>query len=257
MRPDPHTDTVRCVRQLLPTPLDDVDPYLAHVAAERPTPTDRPWVMVNMVASTDGATAVDGVSGGLGGVADKAVFSAIRSLADVVVAAAGTTRAESYGPPRMSAERRADRAARGQAPVPRLAVVSRSLDLDPTATMFTEVQQPTIVFTGRDPDPERLASLADVATVVECAGESVSAEEIAGHLHGIGARTVLVEGGPSLNGVFAGAGMIDEFDLTTSAALVGGPSPRLVRGAPEQVQPMRLAHLWEADGVLLARYVRA
>ena len=50
------------VRQLLPEPAD-IDPAAAHAIAARPTPTSRPWVLVNMVASVDGATAIDGVSG--------------------------------------------------------------------------------------------------------------------------------------------------------------------------------------------------
>ena len=84
-----------------------------------------------MVASVDGATAIDGVSGGLGGPADKQVFSAIRGVADVILAGAGTVRAERYGPPRTPPSIQAARRARGQAAKPRLAVVSRSLDLDP------------------------------------------------------------------------------------------------------------------------------
>ena len=44
-----------------------------------------------------------GVSGGLGGPGDKAVFSALRGVADVVLVAAGTVRAEHYGPPRTTA----------------------------------------------------------------------------------------------------------------------------------------------------------
>jgi riboflavin biosynthesis pyrimidine reductase len=51
-----------------------------------------------MVASIDGATAVAGVSGGLGGAADRRLFSVLRSLADTVLLAAGTLRAENYGP---------------------------------------------------------------------------------------------------------------------------------------------------------------
>ena len=36
-----------------------------------PPPPDRPWVVLNMIASVDGATAVAGRSGGLGGPADR------------------------------------------------------------------------------------------------------------------------------------------------------------------------------------------
>jgi riboflavin biosynthesis pyrimidine reductase len=53
----------------------------------------RPTVRLSMIASIDGATAVAGVSGGLGGPADQALFAVLRGQADVVLVAAGTVRA--------------------------------------------------------------------------------------------------------------------------------------------------------------------
>lgn len=245
------------VRQLLPDAESTVDVVAAHAAAARPAPDGRPWVLLNMVTSADGATAVDGRSGDLGGEADRVVFSAIRAIADVIVAAAGTVRADGYGPPRTPPARRDERVGRGQTAYPRLAVVSRSLDLDPDAPLFTEAPERTVVFTGSDADPGRVAALEAVADVVVGAGPSVRPTDVVDHLQALGARTVLVEGGPSLNGAFLEADLVDELDLTLSPALVGGPSPRLTTGIAQRVQALRLAHLWESDGVLLARYVRA
>lgn len=94
------------MRQLHPVPIDEIDPLAKHEALDRPTPPDRPYVLVNMVASLDGATtagpaagsAGDGraVSGGLGTAADRAVFSALRAVPDVILVAAGTANAERY-----------------------------------------------------------------------------------------------------------------------------------------------------------------
>ena len=86
------------MRQLAPVAIDPCRPR--HVYADLPDVAGRPGVRLNMIASVDGATAVDGVSGGLGGPADRRVFGVLRSLADVVLVAAGTVRAEGYGPPR-------------------------------------------------------------------------------------------------------------------------------------------------------------
>ena len=245
------------LRQLLPVPLDGIDPVAAHAAAERPAPPDRPWVLVNMVAGVDGATAVSGSSGDLGGEADRVTFSAIRAVADVILAAAGTVRADGYGPPRTPAARRAERVARGQQPYPRIGVVTRSLDLDLASPLFTDSPTRPLVFTGTGAPAERVAAAEAVAEVVRSPGPDVSPAAIVRHLHDLGARTVLVEGGPSLNGAFADADLVDELDLTLAPELVGGDSARLLRGAGELRHPLRLAHLWEADGVLLARYVRA
>ncbi len=243
------------VRQLLPEPAE-ITPAAAHAAAHRPTPADRPWVLVNMVASIDGATVVDGVSGGLGGPPDREVFSAIRAVADIILVAAGTARAEAYGPPKTPADRRAERVARGQAPFPRIALVTRSLDLDPRNALFTEAPEPPLVFTVGAAPADRRAALAGVAEVIDMGDHDVDLTAVLAHLYRIGARTVLAEGGPSLNGQLVAHGVVDELDVSVSPLLVGGDSPRLAHGDHAQPEPMELAHLWEADGLLFARYVR-
>jgi riboflavin-specific deaminase-like protein len=242
------------MEELLPVP-GPVDPAAAHALIARTAPAGRPWVMVNMVASADGATSIDGVSGGLGGPADKEVFSAIRAVADVILVAGGTVRAEQYGPPRTPPVRRAERGSRGQAPYPRIAVVSGSLDLDPGSPMFTDAAEPPLVYTAAAAPAERREQLEAVAEVVVVEGDRVDVGAVIGDLYSRGARVVLVEGGPSLNGQLAAAGLVDELDLTTSPILAGGSSPRIVVGGSSRPRPLELAHLWTADGLLFARYV--
>ena len=43
-----------------------------------------PWVMLNMIASSNGLATINGSSGSLGGPADKALFKALRSTADII-----------------------------------------------------------------------------------------------------------------------------------------------------------------------------
>ncbi|MEO6629803.1 MAG: pyrimidine reductase family protein [Aquihabitans sp.] len=248
--------TVPGVRQLLPLSAD-IDPAHAHAAAARSRADERPWVIANMVASADGATTVTGLSAGLSSPADKAVFSALRAVADVIVVGAATVRSEGYGPPRTPTDRQAERLERGQRRYPRLAVVSRSLDLDPDSPMFVAADEPPLVLTVSDAPPEKRAALADRAEVVELGLGSVEPGPILDALAERGARVVLTEGGPNLLGQFIAADLLDELNLTISPLLAGGTSSR-VASAPQSVnQPMNLAHLWEAEGVLLARYVRA
>ena len=93
----------------------------------------RPWVVVNMVSSLDGATAIDGKSSVLGDDDDLELFRALRAAADVILVGAGTARAENYGPVRLSAERVERRRALGLPDVPRIAVLTGRLDLEPDA----------------------------------------------------------------------------------------------------------------------------
>ena len=244
------------MRQLLPVPAD-VDPFEAHANAARPAPEGRPWMALNMVTSLDGAISVEGRSGGLGSDADHAVFRAIRAVGDVILAAAGTVRAEGYGPPRPSEAVRAARRARGQAEYPRMAVVSGSLDLDETSTFFTESPEPPLVYTTEQAPPERVAALGGVADVQVVGHGSADLSAMAAHLGSLSARCVVVEGGAVLNGHLLAADLIDELNLTLAPLLVGGTARRAVVGDHEAIERMALAHLWESEGNLLARYVRA
>ena len=157
------------MRQLLPHPAAEVDPLALYSAAVRTPPAGRPWVMVNMIASADGAVAVGGASGGLGSPADRAVFAAARACADWILAGAGTVRAERYRLPRPSAAARVARLAAGRSERPGLAVVSASLDLDPDLPMLAD-RRPgearPLILTGPDAPADRAERLAETAEVV-------------------------------------------------------------------------------------------
>src|SRR3954471_14438943 len=116
------------MRRLFPTAEEHVDP--ATVYADLPRRDDRPAVRLNMIVSVDGGTSWNGVSGALGGRADKALFATLRSLTDLVLVASGTMRAEQYGPVVIPPAVQEERQARGQEPVPAIAVVSASCRFD-------------------------------------------------------------------------------------------------------------------------------
>jgi riboflavin biosynthesis pyrimidine reductase len=246
------------MRRLWPDP-GEVDDVAALVAAEpRPAPPGRPWVLVNMVASLDGAITIGDRSGGLGGPADKAVFSALRGVADVVMAGAGTVRAEGYGPARPTDATRAARRDRGQAEVPQIAVVTRSLDLDLATPLFTEAERPTIVITCATAPADRQAAVARVAELVVSGEDAVDLQAALSELGRRGAAVVTCEGGPHLNADLLLADLVDEWDLTVSPVLVGGDAGRSTFGGyPPGPAAMRLDRLLEHDHFLLTRWVRA
>jgi riboflavin biosynthesis pyrimidine reductase len=249
----------RPVRQLLPEPADDVDPLEAYGADERPAAGRRPWLMVNMVSSLDGATAVEGRAAGLGGPADRAVFRILRGLADVILVAAGTVRAERYKPHRPTDEMRALRTARGQSPTAPIAVVTGTLALEVDTPFFTEAEARPIVFCPAIADPGRRRALEAVADVVPAGEDRVDLGLVLADLGRRGAQIVLSEGGPSLVGQLVEGGLIDELCLTLSPMMVNGLSPRVAYGAPPADGPARFdlgRALEDDDGYLFFRYVR-
>ncbi|HST65615.1 MAG TPA: pyrimidine reductase family protein [Mycobacteriales bacterium] len=235
------------MRQLLPYPAEDLsdDDLLAAYA-----PAAEEHLRVNFVSSADGAVTVDGKSAGLSGPADKRVFQLLRDLADVVLVAAGTIRNEGYGYPDFSAERRARRTGAGLAELPTFAIVSRSLDLDLSSSLFTGAPVKTVVLTDEGAPVDRRQELSAYAEVV-------TTEGLTGHVRALrerGHRRILCEGGPSLFAGLVREGLLDEVCLTISPLLVGPGPGRIVAGPGHDPVPLTLTTLLEEDGALFHRF---
>ena len=243
------------MRDLLHPHRDPSEVLSAFVAPAQERGGDRPRVRINMVASVDGATAVDGESRGLSGDADRAVFHRLRAEADVVMAGAATVRAARYGPAKADDAVRAARAARGQTPVPAVVVLTRGGDLPWEAPLFTAADPATVV---AHPEDVTLPPAAADASAVRFVGVGRGSVDVAALLAVLGAEgvaQVLCEGGPGLIAQVAAAGCLDEAFVTVSPRLVSGDASRMMRG-PE-LHPslrLRLAGLVEDDGFLFARY---
>ena len=244
------------MRQLFPSAV--ADPDLGGLYAYPPAGgrAGRSWVRGNMVESVDGAAALDGRSGGLSGAADKAVFRILRSQADVVVAGSGTVRDEHYRPAQPSAMVPALRA--GRTATPPIAVITGSLDLDLSTSLFTEAPADarTIVITTEKAPPDRRSAAAEVADVIVAGPDSVDPGQAIDALASRGLRRVLCEGGPHLLAQFAAAGRLDDLCVTISPLLSAGDAGRILAGqALPGGQSLSLAHVLEDQSFLLCRYL--
>jgi 5-amino-6-(5-phosphoribosylamino)uracil reductase len=241
------------MRMLYPDARTDVDPVAVY--SDLPAIEHRPCVRLNMIVSVDGGTSWGGVSGALGGSADKALFSVLRSVADVVLVAAGTMRAENYGPARLTDAVQEARRGRGQPAVPPIAVVSRSCRLDWGTPFFTDaVERPIVVTVAAAAESDR-TSAAEVADVIVVGEHDV---DLVAALHELGTRgaaNVLAEGGPTLNGDLARADLLDELCVTLSPRLASGDAKRLISGSTlHELRELRLRSICEEDDFLFLRY---
>jgi riboflavin biosynthesis pyrimidine reductase len=229
-------------------------------------PTGRaPWVRANMVTSADGAAWLAGRAGGLSGLADRMVFSVLRSLADVILVGAGTARIERY---RMVRDGETyPRLRDGRTATPPIAVVSRALDLDPDGPLLaSQPGQPgrarTIVLTTEAAPADRRDAAARHADVIVLEGSLVTAGAAVSALAARGLTRILAEGGPTLLGFIAAERLLDELCLTYSPTLVGGDVGRILvapagQGGSEPLAGLNLEHVLEDNGHLLCRYVSA
>jgi riboflavin biosynthesis pyrimidine reductase len=230
-----------------------VDP--ADLYGDLPVVTGRPSVRLNMIVSVDGGTSWNGVSGALGGAADKRLFAVLRTLTDVVLVASGTMRAEEYGPASLPEEVQTARVARGLRPIPTIAVVTRTCRFDWDAPFFTEAMERPVIVTVRDADPDLVARAAKVADIVVAGDADVDLAQAVVALGARGARTILAEGGPTLNGDLARAGLLDELCVTLAPLLASGDAKRIIAGSTlDALEALDLVSIGEQDGYLFLRY---
>lgn len=186
------------------------------------------WVGLNFVTALDGAIAIDGRSGALGGPGDRAMFAALRDVADAVVVGAGTARAEDYGPTSLRA---ADaRRARGQAPRPAVVLVTRSGDLTGLERLWADGDMRVVVATGPAADADALAAVRDRgATVLRTDGPDGGPDLTAmlARLRDEGWTRLLCEGGPSLAVDLLAVGEVTDLFTTVAPVVVGGTQTML------------------------------
>ena len=82
---------------LFPRP-QEISVAAAYDGTHRTRRHDRPWVVLSMISTADGATAIDGNSAKLGGPTDREVFLHLHRSADCVLVGAQTIRQDSYSP---------------------------------------------------------------------------------------------------------------------------------------------------------------
>jgi riboflavin-specific deaminase-like protein len=215
-------------------------------------PAERPYLVLNMVASTDGKAAVEGRSGPLGDETDRQLFLHLRTQADAVMVGAGTLRAERYGRMVRDPALRAKREREGLDADPLAVVVSGRLELPRDLPLLNDPDSRVVVVTSSD------ARLEDCAAQIEYmrTGEPMELAPALGKLrssHGV--RSILCEGGPTLNRSLLAEGLVDELFLSISPMLVGGSTAlTIVAGMPlEAPAQVNLVWLLAADDSLYLR----
>ena len=221
-------------------------------------PSDRTWLRMNFISSLDGAATREGRSGELGDPADRRLFELLRRPADAVLLGAGTARIEGYGAMRLADDAVAWRTAAGLAPQPAFALVSRSLDLDPSSPIFAEAPVRPIVYTVASAPAERRAELSRVADVVDAGEEDADGTRIREDMADRGLHRIHSEGGPHLFGAMLAAGAVDALHLTLAPSLEVGRAGRIARPvlteAPSVPARARLSSVLRSGDELLLHY---
>jgi riboflavin-specific deaminase-like protein len=225
-----------------------VDALLADLGLGDRARDGRPYVVLNMVQSIDGRATIGGKVGALTGAADQLILYRLRAQADALLVGAGTVRNERYGSlfPDTPAG----------VPDPLLVIVSRTVDLPADLPVLAEPGARIVIATPSADtlDVDHAASVEYLR--VPSAGGRADVGAILTKLHAeLGVRSVVCEGGPTLNESLLGDALVDELYLSLSPLIVGGAERALADAAAgHEARRARLLSVATADDYLFLRY---
>jgi riboflavin biosynthesis pyrimidine reductase len=189
-------------------------------------PPGRPYVIINMVSSVDGKVTIEGTEQGIGSPTDQRLMRELRVHADVVMNGAGTLRASGTSSRLGDPALEEIRTSIGKPVAPIAAVLSGSGNLPLDRAFFTARDFEAVVYLGADAPPDKRAAIEATGRTVYNIPTDDEVPWVLRHMREhLGARLLLVEGGPHLNGQLIEAGLADEFFLTVGPVIVSGPGP--------------------------------
>jgi riboflavin-specific deaminase-like protein len=214
----------------------------------------RPYVLLNMVQSADGKTAIEGKASRLGTDIDRSVMRDLRSRADAVMVGGGTVRAE-----RLSLSLDPEDART----VPRAVILTNSGDLPLEGNLVRgDHRQEVLVLLSERADKDverhlgRLAEIRRVPATQSGAIDVANALEIMKSSYGI--DILLCEGGPALNHALISSDLADELFVTMAPLLVGTNSSEkpavLLKDQPGVPRALHLISSQVAGEELFLRY---
>jgi 5-amino-6-(5-phosphoribosylamino)uracil reductase len=214
-------------------------------------PLERPYLALNMVSTLDGKATIEWRTKGLSTELDRQLFHQLRTQVDAVLIGAGTARAERYGRIAKSDELRQKRVAEGLAPEPLAVVASARLNLPVDLPLLQEPEQEVVIATGSD------AELSGTAARIEYFRTGDDLPLLMSRLRDErGVRSILCEGGPTLNFHLLAAGLVDELFLTLNPKLSGGAAALTIVAGRDLVEPteLELVSVSEGGGDLFTRW---
>ena len=186
-------------------------------------PTDRPYILMNMVMSADGKVVIEGTEAGIGSKTDQRLMRELRVNADAVLNGANTLRASGTSS-RLGDEGLEElRIANGKPRFPIAVALSRSGNLPLDKIFFTARDFDAVVYLSEEAPADRKAALVATGRPVHIVPAGAEITAMLKHMRQeLDVKVLLVEGGPTVNAQMYELGVVDEYFLTLGPVIVGG-----------------------------------
>ena len=215
----------------------------------------RPYVILNMVSSVDGRTAIEGKAAGIGSTTDRQTMRTLRSRADAVMIGAGTLRAEKLSLGLDPTER---------VPQPLAIIVTDTGNVPLQEHLVVKGGQEVLILLSEAAPKRVVERLRKLAPVIRAPADSTGSVDLEEALQALkaerGIESIVVEGGPSLNHALISRNLVDELFLTVAPELLGGTAAQtltLLRGptlAARDRPTLELTSIHLAEDELFLRY---
>jgi riboflavin-specific deaminase-like protein len=242
--------------RLYPLPACEIPGAAIHEDIEFPPPEcrdpSRPYVILNVVASVDGRTTMQGKASRVGSEVDRRAMRTLRSKVDAVMIGANTLRAErlSLGLDEFSS-----------GPQPLAVIVTKTGDVPLETNLIAAEQQEVLVVIARAAPENKINRLRERAGVLQVPSAPSGGVDLQQTLEVLrterGVELLLVEGGPSLNHALISALLANELFLTLAPKLLGGTPDKnlpILNGLAPVARYINLISTHLAGNELFLRY---
>lgn len=183
----------------------------------------RPYVILNSAMTLDGKIATKTGSSEISGPEDLIRVHKIRKEVDAIMVGINTVLADD---PRLTVHKIPS--------VPSdnpLRVVVDSRARTPLEFRILNTDAPTLIAVSESADPQKVEALKKKVDVVSCGDKRVDLQCLMAELHGRGVKTLMLEGGSTLNYSMLSQGLVDEVRVCIAPMIAGGrDSKTLVDG---------------------------
>jgi len=204
------------------------------------TNTPDTTLSINIVSSVNGSLALEGSSNKLSTNSDRHLLKLLRSNHDVILVGAETVRVEKYQSP-----------TRDKNGKPKIAIVSKSLDIPIKLKVFDPDSKP-IIYT--DSSASTNSKLSDRAEIV--VAPKLDMKFVVNNLREKGHKRIICEGGNQLISQLISSGLVNEMYITISPMWVTNSKKSLFSQGEELVSKMRLKRVWSYEDYLFCHYKR-
>lgn len=220
---------------------------------------NRPFTFINSAMSADGKISTwQRKQVKISGAIDFDRVDELRATSDAVMVGIGTVLADDPSLTVKSAQRKAERRAKGLNENPIRVVIDSQARTPLEADIFKKGEGQRIVLVSSSAPSDNVEALRKKAKIIVSGDTRVDLPGAMEQLHRLGIKRLMVEGGATLNWAMLSRGLVDEIYTFVGNIIIGGKvSPTLVDGegfADTSTLPLELISAEKIEAGLLLKW---